>query len=120
MPHQPDGLIERAAALLPQRVVPHDETRAGSSQSPSQSGAYSGAAHSNHPWRFESRLQTSAVSPVEGEEHSLSSILRVISLHKLTLIASTLLFMAAAAAVILTMPRVYVAQAVVAVGNREP
>src|SRR5258708_7782946 len=100
------GLIERAAGLLGQRRMSQDKVSAGS-KTPGQLS------------EFDARVYPVPSGVVEHEDVSPGGILREIWRYKLTLIVSTLLFIAVAAAVIFMITPLYVPEALIVVGNRE-
>ena len=70
-------------------------------------------------WASDAAAQRLPFSTVDYEEVSPVGIFRVAWRYKFTLIATTLLLITLAAAVILPMPAIYVPEALVVVGNRE-
>lgn len=100
------GLIQRAAGLLSQKSLPNR-----------------GAFEQGRP-RDEFEEPGAVVEPlpsgtIDNEDVSPAGIFRVAWRYKFTLIGTTLLLLAVAAAVILAMPPVYIPEALVVIGNRE-
>jgi uncharacterized protein involved in exopolysaccharide biosynthesis/cellulose biosynthesis protein BcsQ len=116
MSHEYSELIERAAALLQgQRKFSHGSSNA-ENERPVQPPELGGRA----PPGLDARSQRQSYIIEEHEGSDPASILRTIRRRKFTLIGSTLVLLAAAAAVIFSMKPLFLAEAAVLVGNREP
>jgi polysaccharide biosynthesis transport protein len=129
MPDETNGLIERTAALLRQSGPPRSEGRLGGdyTRSRSQDGRAphpEGAARLGRsgplaPGDADLRPMPAPVV-VDQEEWRLQRLVRMVLLHRFTLIATTLLCFTVAAAVIFSLTPRYTAEAIIAVGNRAP
>jgi uncharacterized protein involved in exopolysaccharide biosynthesis len=123
-----DRLIERAAALLrqPGSTRPADPLGDGHAQPYKQGGRLDreqyqiGLGHRRMPAPFDAGIRPISAPIVEHEDRGPARLLRVLSLHKFALAATTLLVFAASAVVILGLTPRYAAVAVVAIGNRTP
>lgn len=115
MSHEASELIERAAALLGSRKMSEGAINTENERPDQPLGL---DAHVQP--EFGPRSQPMSSSIDESEDVHPTSILRTMRRRKFTLIGSTLLFLAAAAAVIFSMKPLYLAEAAVLVGNREP
>jgi capsular exopolysaccharide synthesis family protein len=116
MSHENSELIERAAALLlGQRKLSH-----GASHAENECPVEPPELEWHTPPALDARSQPKSYIIEESEDSDPASILRAIRRRRFTLIGSTLLLLAAAAAVIFSMKPLYLAEAAVLVGNREP
>jgi polysaccharide biosynthesis transport protein len=116
MSHENSELIERAAALLlSQGKLSHGAGNA-ENERPVQPPELKGRA----PPGLDAPSQRKSYIIEENENSDPASALRTIRRRKFTFIGSALLLLAAAAAVIFSMKPLYLAEAAVLVGNREP
>src|SRR5215472_15084505 len=115
MSHENSELIERAAALLVKGKIAHRATNAGSDR-PGQPPDLERGVRAE----FDVRPQPNSPSINESEDVHPANVLNTLARRKFTLIGATLLFLAAAALVIFSMNPLYLAEAAVLVGNREP
>jgi len=115
MSHENSELIERAAALLVQGKIAQSATNAGSDR-PGQPPDLERGVRAE----FDVRPQPNSPSINESEDVHPANVLNTLARRKFTLIGATLLFLAAAALVIFSMKPLYLAEAAVLVGNREP
>jgi uncharacterized protein involved in exopolysaccharide biosynthesis/Mrp family chromosome partitioning ATPase len=124
MTQKADGLIERAAAFLPQRDAPaasapgRPSGNAGADASPQNERFAETRPHGQVPG-FDTLVEPVPSDPVEGEDYNTIHLLRTVLRYKITLILSTLLFTIAAATIIFNLTPLYVAEALVVIGNRE-
>ena len=100
------GLIERAAGLLSQKA-------------PADGGVVAQSRDRKEFTEPEATIGQMPSVTIENENVSPAGVFRVAWRYKYTLIGTTLLLMTAAAAVIGAMPRVFVPEALVVIGNRE-
>jgi polysaccharide biosynthesis transport protein len=115
MPRENSELIERAAALLVQGKIAQ-----GASNTESDRPGQPPDLESRVRAEFDARRQPTSSSIHESEDVHPRDVLNTIARRKFTLIGATLLFLAAAALVIFSMRPLYLAEATVLVGNREP
>jgi capsular exopolysaccharide synthesis family protein len=123
-----ETLIERAAALLrqPESARPADRLGDEHSQPYQEAGRADreqeqiGFGRPRTPRLFDASVQPVPAPIVDHEDWGLPHLLRVLSLHKFALTATTLLVFAASILVILSLTPRYAAVAVVAIGNRAP
>jgi polysaccharide biosynthesis transport protein len=108
-------LIERAAALLGQGKIVQGVSDA-ENERPGQPPDLAARVRAE----FDARPPPTSSSINESEDVHLAGVLNTIARRKFTLLGATLLFLAAAAAVIFSMKPLYLAEAAVLVGNREP
>jgi polysaccharide biosynthesis transport protein len=129
MSDETDGLIERAAALLrqPGSLRPKSNSAGDHPRSHSLGGradhveSRTVLGRSGPPAAFDGDSRPMPAPVVlEEEEWRLKHLFRAASLHKVTLVVTTLLCFVAAAVAILSLTPRYSATAVVAVGNPEP
>lgn len=95
-------LVQRAAGLLHQKPPPDH-----------------GDGVFDKNWESDAVVDPRPFATLDNEEVSPAGIFRVAWRYKFTLIGTTLLLIALAAAVILPMPAIYAPEALVVVGNRE-
>jgi succinoglycan biosynthesis transport protein ExoP len=115
MPRGHSELIERAAALLGQGKIVQGVSDA-ENERPGQPPDLAARVRAE----FDARPPPTSSSINESEDVHLAGVLNTIARRKFTLLGATLLFLAAAAAVIFSMKPLYLAEAAVLVGNREP
>jgi capsular exopolysaccharide synthesis family protein len=115
MSRENSKLIERAGALLDQRKISRGASNA-ENERPGQPPALDARVRSE----FEARPQPIPSSIDESEDVHPAGILNTIARRKFTLIGTTLLLLTAAVAAIFSMKPLYLAEAAVLVGNREP